>query len=546
MMDNGPFHSGELAVQERLGVREEIGPWASKVVRPFLPDQHRAFYGQLPFLVAAARDQQGRPWATLLTGPPGFTRTPDSRHLLIDARPLPGDALEGQLVPGVELGLLGIELATRRRNRVNGRIEGVGAQGLLLEVGQAFGNCPQNIREREWQWAAPAAEPPSAVRSPILTERMRARISAADTFFIASGHRGEGEAAAYGMDASHRGGSSGFVRVEGESRLVFPDYAGNNHFNTIGNLVADARAGLLFLDFERGGMLQLTGRTTIDWDSPALAEHPGARRLVIFELDSAVELPGVLPIRWTSRDSSVRSLRIVDKRRESRDVVSFTLAAGEGGVLPEFEPGQHLPIELEIPALRERVRRTYSLSNAPGEGVYRITVKREPLGVASRFLHDQVDVGARVSAGTPAGDFVLAPGSRPVVLVSAGVGVTPMVGMLRDLVARKDERSVLFVHAARDGEHHALGHEVRALAEARESITSHVFYSRAVAGEGHGRPSDHAGRLDAERLAALMPGTDVDVYLCGPVSFMTEIRAGLEARGVSPERIHSEQFGPRG
>ena len=206
MRNEGPFHAGELAVQERLGVLEEIGPWASKVVRPFLPDQHRAFYRELPFLVAAARDQQGRPWATLLTGPPGFTRAPDARHLLIDARPLPGDALEGQLDAGVELGLLGIELATRRRNRVNGRITRVGPEGLLLEVGQAFGNCPQYIRERAWQWAEPDAETPCAVRSPILTERMRARIRAADTFFIASGHRGEGDTAAYGMDASHRGG----------------------------------------------------------------------------------------------------------------------------------------------------------------------------------------------------------------------------------------------------------------------------------------------------------------------------------------------------
>ncbi|MCG8588972.1 MAG: pyridoxamine 5'-phosphate oxidase family protein [Proteobacteria bacterium] len=538
-----PFHAGEQQVQARLGVRD-IEDWARKVVRPYLPEQHRAFYAELPFLVAAARDARGRPWATLLTGGPGFADSPDPKTLRLRTRPVPGDALEGALACGTELGLLGIELASRRRNRVNGRIARDSDQGLELEVGQAFGNCPQYIREREWRLAEPGASPPAPERSRVLTLAMREQITAADTLFIATGHRGEGASASFGMDASHRGGQAGFVRVENDRQLVFPDYAGNNHFNTIGNLLRDDRAGLLFVDFEGGGMLQLTGRVEIDWDSPEVARHPGARRLLRFTLEEAVELPAALPLRWSSAGDSVRTLRLVDKRRESEDVVSFRFRARDGGPLPDFEPGQHLPVELGLPTQEEPVRRTYSLSNGPGEGEYRISVKREPLGLASRFLHDALEVGGFVDVRAPAGEFVLGSGERPVVLVSAGVGVTPLVSMLRDLVARRDARHVLFVHTARDGRHHALANEVRDLVAAAPHAEAHVQYSRPAAGDRLGRDFDAPGRLDTEGLAALLPSCDVDVYLCGPISFMAELQAGLEAQGVDPDRIHTESFGP--
>jgi predicted pyridoxine 5'-phosphate oxidase superfamily flavin-nucleotide-binding protein len=150
VQSDSPFHSGEQLVQERLGVRD-IEEWARKVVRPFLPDQQRAFYTALPFLVAAARDSKGRPWATLLVGQDGFISSPGPGSLAIDAKPVPGDALEGSLAAGADLGLLGIELATRRRNRVNGRISQDESGVLGFAVEQGFGNCPQYIMERDWQ-----------------------------------------------------------------------------------------------------------------------------------------------------------------------------------------------------------------------------------------------------------------------------------------------------------------------------------------------------------------------------------------------------------
>ncbi|MDX1576498.1 MAG: pyridoxamine 5'-phosphate oxidase family protein, partial [Kiloniellales bacterium] len=455
-----PFHAGEHEVQERLGVRD-IEDWARKVVRPTLPEQHRAFYAALPFLVVAARDAGGRPWPTLLVGEEGFVASPDSRSLAIAAHPAQGDALDGALGEGADLGILGIELATRRRNRVNGRVADDGSGALVLKVDQSFGNCPQYIRERAWHRVAgvPAGTP---VRGTRLTPSQRAWIAGADTFFIASGHRGKGEDAAYGMDASHRGGEPGFVEVAGDTRLVFPDYAGNNHFNTIGNLVIDPRVGLLFVDFETGSLLQLTGRATIDWDSEAVARIPGARRLVVVDIEEIVELPAAVPLRWDATAESVRSLRLVEKIPESADVTSFVFEARDGGPLPTHRAGQHLPIELHVPGVEAPVRRTYSLSGPPSDRRYRISVKREPLGLASRHLHDHVEVGTILEARAPAGDFLLPCNRCPVVLVSAGVGVTPLASILHDLAAKRNGHPVLFVHGARDGDHHPLAEEIRA------------------------------------------------------------------------------------
>ena len=151
------------------------------------------------------------------------------------------------------------------------------------------------------------------------------------------------------MDASHRGGEPGFVSVENNTRLIFPDFAGNNHFNTMGNLVLDPRVGLLFVDFETGSLLQLTGRASIDWESDTVAKSPGAHRLVTIDIDEIVELPTAIPLRWDAEADSVRSLRLVEKKPESADVTSFIFEARDGGTLAPFEAGQHLPIDLELP-----------------------------------------------------------------------------------------------------------------------------------------------------------------------------------------------------
>lgn len=537
-----PFHQGEQKVQEPLGVRD-IEQWARKVVRNYLPDQHRAFHSALPFLIVAARDSLGRPWATLLAGPEGFVTSPDPESLRIQAKPVPGDALEDALVPGADLGILGIEFATRRRNRVNGRVSAVDLAALEFSVDQSFGNCPQYICEREWRRIKNVLAGEARV-SPGLTSSQQAWIASADTFSIASGHRGEGESPIYGMDASHRGGDAGFVQVTDGNCLMFPDYAGNNHFNTIGNLFLDPRAGMLFVDFETGGLLQLTGRTSVDWDSTAVSAIPAARRLVIFDVEAVVELPASLPLRWEGMGESVRSLRAVKKIPESDDVTSFIFEARDGGPLPKFKAGQHLPIELDVPGMGQTVGRTYSLSVSPSDPRYRISVKRESHGLASRHLHDVVDLGTILDARIPSGDFVLPCGRGPIVLVSAGVDITPMVSMLHALCDEGSDRPVWFVHGARDGCHRPLADEVRGLSAQRPTNSVHIAFSKPRPEDKFGVDYDSEGRVDDRLLREIVGETDAQYLLCGPVAFMAGVQTALGHRGVCPESIHTESFGP--
>ena len=548
-MQTSPFHVGEQAVQSRLGVRETIEPWARQVVRPFLPEQHREFYAQLPFIVAAARDEHDRPWATLLTGPPGFVRSPDTTSLHFATTALPGDALAEHLTAGADLGLLGIGLATRRRNRVNGTITSVGETGIGFAVAQTFGNCPQYITEREWRQVDVDPAAVTASRHRRLDDEMQAWIASADTMFVASGYRDIGDNGddggdnpAYGMDASHRGGAAGFIQVLSDTRLVFPDYAGNNHFNTLGNLQMDPRVGLLFVDFENGSLLQLTGKATIDWDSDEIANHTGARRLVIVDVHEIVRLDRVLPLRWSEPRGFIRSLRLLQKTRESDDVTSFEFASRDGGELPDFDAGQHLPLELHVDGQEQPVRRTYSLSNGPGQGRYRISVKREPHGLVSRHLHDNVEVGDIVSSRKPDGEFVLEHSGRPAVLLSAGIGVTPMVSMLHALTADENDRPVYFIHGARDGSHHALADEVRDIADLNDNVHLVVAYSQPAVNDVEGLDYDRRGRVTGKLVEEVVSDLDADFYLCGPTRFLADVTAALGDLGVGAERIHTETF----
>lgn len=539
-----PFHKGEQQVQSRLGVRD-IEAWAKKVVRDYLPGQHREFHTALPFMVVAARDANDRPWATVLAGEDGFITSPDEYHLAINAKPVTGDALEDAFDSGTDVGILGIELATRRRNRVNGRIVENDAGEMKFRVSQSFGNCPQYIHERAWQRVDDKPSGKSA-RGAQLTQLQQDWITSADTFFIASGYRGDGENAAFGMDASHRGGERGFVHVLSKTRLQFPDYAGNNHYNTIGNLVLDPRVGVLFMDFETGSLLQITGTASIDWESAQLTDYPGARRLVTIDIEEVIEILGAIGLRWDADAGVVRSLRLVDKIIESRDVTSFIFEARDGGPLADFEPGQHLPIEVSIPGIDTPVRRTYSLSSGPLDKRYRITVKREDKGTVSRYLHDVLTPGAIVESRPPAGEFMMTCNVCPLVLVSAGVGVTPMMSILRAVAEEEGNRPVWFIHGARDGAHHPLADEVRQLVDGRSNIKVHVAYSQPDPQDKMGKSFDSEGRVHGALVAELVGNTDAHYFLCGPTSFMAGVQAELEGRNVLAEQIHTETFGPVG
>ncbi len=299
-----PFHAGEMVIQERVGVRDRIEAQGRRIIRDFLTEQHRQFFAQLPFILAGTIDSQRRPWASMLVGEPGFLSTPDDRSLLVTTTPLVGDPIAQTLIPDADIGLLGIELATRRRNRLNGRIGAVDATGFSVRVGQSFGNCPQYIQARTVEYIAKPSSPPFATSIEALAAPERAIITTADTFFIATVFRGDVAHPSEGIDVSHRGGKPGFVRIDDSQTLTFPDFSGNLHFSTIGNLLFDPRAGLLFIDFARGDLLYLTGTAQTIWDSDELRAFAGAERLIRFAVTAGYRVTGSLPFRWSNPEYS--------------------------------------------------------------------------------------------------------------------------------------------------------------------------------------------------------------------------------------------------
>jgi predicted pyridoxine 5'-phosphate oxidase superfamily flavin-nucleotide-binding protein len=284
-----PFHRGELEAQARAGGGAQGG-----AIRPRMPDQHRAFFEALPF-VAVASTWDGYPVATIWAGPPGFIAAPAPETLRF-AGPLdPSDPATAAFTAGAPFGLLGIELATRRRNRANGVITSADPEGVTVAIGQSFGNCPKYIQPREVQRV-----PPGVTSTEPLTRLDRAAtaaITGADTFFIASAARA-GEPTG-GVDISHRGGPPGFVRVDGDV-LTIPDFQGNRYFNTLGNLVSEPRAALLFVDFARGDLLHVQGTTEIQWDGPEVRALAGAERLWRVHVERGWHRRGALALRWTA------------------------------------------------------------------------------------------------------------------------------------------------------------------------------------------------------------------------------------------------------
>lgn len=294
-----PWHAGERAVQARAGVLDDMAALGQRVMRGAMPQQHSEFFAQLPFVVLGAVDAAGQPWATLLPGPPGFVRSPGDTMLDMRALPAEGDPLAGLLQPGAALGLLGIELETRRRNRANGVVARRDTHGFTLAVRQSFGNCPKYIqrRERLAQSQDDTAAPEPAQQAGRLSAADAAWLLATDTFFIAT--HAPGDAANAGTDVSHRGGPPGFLRAGDDGRtLTWPDYAGNHFFNTLGNLALEPRAGLVVPDFEAGGLLHVAGRAEAVWQGDELAAWPGAERLVRLHVTAVWRRTGVLPWRW--------------------------------------------------------------------------------------------------------------------------------------------------------------------------------------------------------------------------------------------------------
>jgi predicted pyridoxine 5'-phosphate oxidase superfamily flavin-nucleotide-binding protein len=296
-----PWHAGEVALQKRMGVAGRLEQIGRQVLRTHLIDQHRQFYPQLPFVVLGAVDAQGEAWATLRAGHPGFLQAPGTSALHLALARDPADPAEAGMDDGEPLGLLGIELHTRRRNRLNGQIRR-DAGGFDLVVQQSYGNCPKYIQLRDFAFVRePAvATAVAPLELPGLDARARAMIANADTFFVAS--YADGADGRRQVDVSHRGGKPGFVRIGADGVLTIPDFIGNMFFNTLGNILASGRAGLVFVDFATGDLLQLSGAAEVLPDSPETAAFRGAERLWRFRPRRVVYRADALPLRWALRE----------------------------------------------------------------------------------------------------------------------------------------------------------------------------------------------------------------------------------------------------
>lgn len=246
------FHPGEQRAQQLAGFSQ-----VRAAIYDQMPQQHQLFFAQLPYLLLAQRDDHGWPWAHLLMAQPGFVQPLDEHHLAISARALQRAALLQPLVEGDALAILGIDFATRRRNRANGQVAAIGPEHLVMRVNESFGNCPQYIHQ--YPWHVPAGQRVEVEQDTTLNSADRQLLHRSQTFFIASG------APSGSMDISHRGGPAGFLRSHPSGALSFDDFPGNRYMNTLGNLLLDARCALLIPDWHQGSALHLQGEMTIDW-----------------------------------------------------------------------------------------------------------------------------------------------------------------------------------------------------------------------------------------------------------------------------------------
>jgi uncharacterized protein len=256
-----------------------------------MPAGVQRFLSAQQLAVFSTRDAQDRVWASMRSGPPGFLRPLDENTLEIGGYSHPSDPLLPNLAAHAEAGMIVIHLAARHRVRLNGTAQAYPDGRIVLSTRQVYGNCPQYIQARA-VIGDHEISPASARFGKKLNRRQRQSIEQADTLFIATAHPQSG------ADASHRGGRPGFVCVESETRLLFPDYRGNNMFNTLGNIISNPRTGLLFPDFQSGSAVQLSGNARVLWDDPRMKQFEGAQRLVEFEIERVIELPEATLLRF--------------------------------------------------------------------------------------------------------------------------------------------------------------------------------------------------------------------------------------------------------
>lgn len=535
-----PYHEGELAIQQRVDETEVAHINGGAIDKTILAGALR-FIEQQPMVVIGSMDPQGHVWASTLFGNPGFIRALDNKTLELDVsqpRSADDEPLWANLLENPNVGLLVIELGSRRRIRINGRAKKTSTERIIIDVEYAYPNCPKYIQRRDWK-TLEADEQHAATASTVgekLNETQKTLIINADTLFVASAHP------EHGVDASHRGGHPGFVHIINNQQLRIPDFAGNNMFNTLGNFFSYPYAGLIFIDFEHGRLLQLTGKAEILWDmDDPQKETGGTRRYWQFDITSWLE--STLPYRfaWKLLDESPHipelqrysnfndtlSLQVESILQETDRVKSFRLSAAHGKELPKFLSGAHLQVKVKLPDGSE-AQRYYSLLNNPEDRLtYEIGVLKEPQGRGgSLYLHKHIHQDDTLEIRLPKNAFPMASRANHSILIAGGIGITPILSMMYSLSSKKQSFEIHY--SAREHSGLAFREKIEQVAGDR----AHFYASR----------NQQSQRLDLELLLS-KPEPGVHVYMCGPRSMINAVRAIADTQGWAPSQIHFESFG---
>ena len=536
MSINNPYHEGELAVQQRAN-EAEMAFMNSGALADAIPAGALRFIEQQPMVVAGSVDADGHVWASILTGNPGFAYTTDPKTVVLDfseSRTATDDPLWHSLNANENIGLVMIELGSRRRLRISGRARKESDSQYMIDVERAYPNCPKYIQRRVWRKEANTSlSAPTSQSGTQISETHKKLISQADTFFVTSAHPEQG------IDASHRGGHPGFVHLINDTCLRIPDFVGNSMYNTLGNFTSYPFAGLAFIDFEHGRLLQLSGRAEILWDQddPA-SETGGTQRYWQFEILSWRESDLHFKFNWEYMDASPHipklvheqqtnnqlSLQVERIRQETDRIKSFRLRAIDSGQLPAFEPGAHLKVKVRLPNGQDDERHYSLLSSTMDRSAYEIAVLKEPQGRGgSQYLHEQIKEGDILECDAPKNEFPLTENAQHSLLIAGGIGITPILAMMHALA--EAGKSYEIHYSARTKADLAFHDRIKGIAGAQAQ-----FYT------------SQDRRLDLkEVLSTPKPGTHV--YVCGPQRLISAVRDTANTQDWPTEQIHFESFG---
>ncbi|KAK9814968.1 hypothetical protein WJX73_003605 [Symbiochloris irregularis] len=591
-----PFHAGEQEVQRLAGSREVSEKMGRAVHSTVISPTAAAFLKEQCLIYLSTLDEDNNLWASCFYGVPGFLDGDDESRLVI--KPIHRlEADPSALQPGSLLGTYVIELSTRKRFRTNGTIRSFDGETLVLDVCIAFPSCPKFIQARkvivseqdlEHRISSGAESIHRGGRS--LGPEEKALISRSDTCHLASCYEGpETDGGSAGCDISHRGGPPGFVHIEGDDTLYWADFIGNFTFTTLGNIHVDPRAGLLFLDYDTGDTLQLTGTCEIKWEEHAL---PGAERTLYFKVHEWVRVEGNVPVHVEGgvgmspynpapedayhpgiaddRIDQIRDrfggepqvpgrmmLRCLSKVKENHDTITYTLErAGTslGPPPPVLRAGQYATVDLKGAGADGKVlTRTWTISCPPAHtkehNTISLTIKN--IGLASGWLADNMVVGRTFTVRGIEGTFTpqdTLPGGKPpaagVVLLAGGIGITPLRSMLPEFV--ESGVPVTLIYSVKTLADAVFLNEFAEASQQAKKLDVHLLITNDQEHQQNNAPEGvhvHTGRVSSEILEQVVPSLqERAAYLCGPSSMMSAVEQMLASLKFPMTNLHQESF----